>query len=109
MGALKRKWQLDRVERAIFKARLDDGAREDCFWPCVHLASSIAGSDTRLIFRIAKNRIKITVENFFIRIGMFFDRFYYIRIKGWTKAKYEARLDDEFDEMVNFITKGKEF
>lgn len=107
MNALTKKWQLDRVERAIAKARMDDDARKDCFWPCVHLASSIAGSDARLIFKIAKTRIRITVENFFIGIRLSAERFYYTQIKGWTVAEYEARLDKEFEQTMDFIREQK--
>ena len=103
MNALRKKWQLDRVDRAILKARLNDADRKDCFWPCVHLASSIAGSDTRLIFRIAKTRIKITAENAVIRLQLVAERFYYTRIKGWTRDEYEALLDRQFEETANFI------
>ena len=107
MNALRKKWQLDRVARAIQDARLDDAAREKCFWPCVHLTSSLAGSDTRLILKIAKTRIKITVENAFISCHLFFERLYYVRVKGWTRAEYEAHLDAEFQTTVDFIRSGK--
>lgn len=100
MNELRKKWQLDRVERAIQAARLNDADREQCFWPCVHLASSLAGSDTRLILKIAKTRIKITAENAWITCQLFFERLYYIRIKGWTRAEYEAHLDTEFESTV---------
>lgn len=103
MSDIRKKWELDRVERAINIARYIDSERERCFWPCVHLASSIAGSDTRLVYRILKNRLKITLENAYIRTQMFWQRLYFRRIKGMSEADYEAKLDAEFQETMHFI------
>lgn len=107
MNQLTRKWQLDRVERAIGQARLNDTERQKCFWPCVHLASSIAGSDTQLVIRIIKTRLKITLENAYIRTQMFWERLYCRWIKGMSEGDYKAKLDAEFEEMARFIRAGK--
>lgn len=103
MNALRKQWQLDRIERAVTSARADETKREECFWPCVHLASSLAGGDIRLCLRILRTRIKITCENAIIRTQMFWQRFYFIRIKGMSKVDYEARLDSEFEETMQFM------